>query len=100
MTEQRINHVIHLKQHPVGIPTESNFESVKTTVPIPTEGEFLVRNIWVSVDPYMRGRMREMKSYISPFQFNISRIDLQRCSVFEYSKENLNTEVLTLKDET
>jgi NADPH-dependent curcumin reductase CurA len=70
MAEQRVSHEIHLKQRPVGIPTESNFQLVKTTVPIPTKGEFLVRNIWMSVDPYMRGRMREMKSYIPPFQLN------------------------------
>ncbi|MGV8106459.1 MAG: NADP-dependent oxidoreductase, partial [Nitrososphaerota archaeon] len=38
--------------------------------PDPKEGEFLVRNIWMSVDPYMRGRMRETKSYISSFQLN------------------------------
>lgn len=69
MTEQRINHVIHLKR-PIGIPTEINFELVKTTIPIPKEGEFLVHNIWMSVDPYMRGRMRKMKSYIPPFQLN------------------------------
>lgn len=70
MAEQRINHLIQLKQRPVGVPTESNFEFVKTTVPIPTEGQFLVRNIWMSVDPYMRGRMRGMKSYIPPFQLD------------------------------
>lgn len=58
MVEQRVSHEIHLKQRPVGIPTESNFQFVKIIVPIPTEGEFLVRNIWMSVDPYMRGRMR------------------------------------------
>ena len=45
MAEQRVNHEVHLKQRPVGIPTSSNFELVKTTVPIPKEGEFLVRNI-------------------------------------------------------
>lgn len=70
MAEQRINHLIQLKQRPVGVPTESNFEFVKTTVPISTEGQFLVRNIWMSVDPYMRGRMRGLKSYIPPFQLD------------------------------
>jgi NADPH-dependent curcumin reductase CurA len=41
---------------------------LKVNVPDPKDGEFLVRSIWMSVDPYMRGRMRETKSYISPFQ--------------------------------
>ena len=45
MAEQRVDHEIHLRQRPVGIPTGSNFELVKTTVLITKEGEFLVRNI-------------------------------------------------------
>ena len=57
----RVSREIHLKQRPVGMPTETDFELVKVNVPDPKEGEFLVRNIWISVDPYMRGRMRETK---------------------------------------
>lgn len=70
MVEERLSHEIHLKQRPVGIPTESNFELVRASVPDPKENEFLVCNIWMSVDPYMRGRMREMKSYVPSFQLN------------------------------
>ena len=66
--ERLVSHEIHLKQRPVGMPTESNFELVKVNISDPKDGEFLVRNIWMSVDPYMRGRMRETKSYISPFE--------------------------------
>jgi len=40
----------------------------ESSAPVPEDGEFLVRNIWMSVDPYMRGRMRDVKSYIRPFQ--------------------------------
>jgi NADPH-dependent curcumin reductase CurA len=40
------------------MPTEDIFELAKVDVPEPKEGEFLVHNIWMSVDPYMRGRMR------------------------------------------
>jgi NADPH-dependent curcumin reductase CurA len=68
---QRIGQVIQLKQYPQGLPTEDIFEIVNINVPEPNEGEFLVRNIWMSVDPYMRGRMRspeETKSYIDSFQ--------------------------------
>jgi NADPH-dependent curcumin reductase CurA len=65
-----LSHEIHLKQRPAGIPTESNFELVQVSVPDPKEAEFLVRNIWMSVDPYMRGRMRETKSYMPSFQLN------------------------------
>jgi NADPH-dependent curcumin reductase CurA len=59
---------IHLKQRPTGMPTESNFELISVYVPDPKDGEFLVHNLWMSVDPYMRGRMSEMKSYVPSFQ--------------------------------
>src|SRR6188472_2499238 len=65
----RTGQEIRLKQYPKGMPTEDIFELAKVDVPQPKEGEFLVRNIWMSVDPYMRGRMRETKrSYIPSFQ--------------------------------
>ena len=69
--EQRIGREVHLKQYPQGIPIEDNFEIVKVNIPEPKEGEFLVKNLWMSVDPYMRGRMKspeESKSYVSSFR--------------------------------
>ena len=69
----RTGQEIHLKQYPKEMPTEDIFELAKVDVPKPKDGEFLVRNVWMSVDPYMRGRMRspqETKSYISSFQLN------------------------------
>jgi NADPH-dependent curcumin reductase CurA len=66
--EKLFSREIHLKQRPVGMPTENDFQLVRVEVPDLRDGEFLVRNLWMSVDPYMRGRMREIKSYISPFQ--------------------------------
>src|SRR5215467_10001941 len=50
------------------MPTNENFKQVEIEVPEPRDGEFLVRNIWMSVDPYMRGRMTERKSYVPPFE--------------------------------
>ncbi|MFQ5665036.1 MAG: NADP-dependent oxidoreductase [Candidatus Binatia bacterium] len=67
MTETK-NHEIHLKSRPVGLPTEESFELVETPIPHPNPGEVLVRNIWMSVDPYMRGRMMDRESYVPPFQ--------------------------------
>ena len=62
MTEERlVSREIHLKHRPVGVPTENDFQLVKVDVPDPNDGEFLVRNTWMSVDPYMRGRMREIR---------------------------------------
>ncbi|MBL6854590.1 MAG: NADP-dependent oxidoreductase, partial [Alphaproteobacteria bacterium] len=62
------NREIRLKSRPVGLPTSDNFELVETTVPTPGAGQVLVRNSYISVDPYMRGRMVDRKSYVPPFQ--------------------------------
>jgi NADPH-dependent curcumin reductase CurA len=59
---------IHLKQRPHGEPTLDDFELVETELPAPGEGELLVRTTWMSVDPYMRGRMSDAKSYVPPFE--------------------------------
>ena len=62
------NREIRLKRRPVGTPTAADFELAETPVPPPGTGEVLVRNIYMSVDPYMRGRMYDRESYVPPFQ--------------------------------
>src|SRR5690606_15661186 len=57
-----------LKSRPVGLPEASNFEVATLELPEPGAGEVLVRNSWMSVDPYMRGRMYDRPSYVPPFQ--------------------------------
>ncbi len=52
-----------LASHPTGWVTESNFKLVESPVPAPKAGEVLVRNLWLSLDPYMRGRISQQKSY-------------------------------------
>ncbi|MCW5890593.1 MAG: NADP-dependent oxidoreductase [bacterium] len=59
---------IHLKTRPVGTPTADNFALVEVPMPRPADGQFLVRNVFMSVDPYMRGRMMDRESYVPPFQ--------------------------------
>jgi len=59
---------IRLKSRPVGLPTADNFELATVTLPDPGPGEVQVRNTWMTVDPYMRGRMNDVKSYSPPFQ--------------------------------
>lgn len=61
-----INRQIVLASRPEGVPQESNFRLVETELPSPSEGQFLVRTNYVSVDPYMRGRMTDRKSYVAP----------------------------------
>ena len=55
-----------LANRPAGEPSESDFEIVESPVPEPGEGEFVARALYLSVDPYMRGRMRDVKSYAPP----------------------------------
>ncbi len=59
---------IRLKNRPEGLPAKSDFELAEATLPAINDGEILVQNIYMSVDPYMRGRMYDRKSYIPPFQ--------------------------------
>ncbi|MCO1597848.1 NADP-dependent oxidoreductase [Micromonospora sp. RHAY321] len=61
------NREIHLASRPQGWPTEENFRLVETDVPTPGPGQIVVRNQYMSVDPYMRGRMNDVKSYVAPF---------------------------------
>ena len=58
----------HLKSRPSGMPTHDNFELMEIELPPLADGEARVRNLWLSVDPYMRGRMNDVKSYVPPFQ--------------------------------
>jgi len=58
----------HLKSRPSGMPTADNFELKDIDLPPLSDGMVRVRNRWLSVDPYMRGRMNDVKSYVPPFQ--------------------------------
>jgi NADPH-dependent curcumin reductase CurA len=59
---------IRLASRPEGEPTPDNFSFATVEVPDPKPGEVLVRNFFMSVDPYMRGRMSDAKSYVAPFE--------------------------------
>lgn len=63
-----VNREIRLVARPQGFPRPEDFELAETPLPEPGEGEILVRNAFMSVDPYMRGRMNDVKSYVPPFQ--------------------------------
>src|SRR3569832_752586 len=58
----------HLKSRPDGMPSAPNFELKEVDLPPVTDGMIRIRNRWLSVDPYMRGRMNDVKSYVPPFQ--------------------------------
>jgi NADPH-dependent curcumin reductase CurA len=65
-----MNKKIILAGRPRGLPSLDDFRVVDAEMPRPSEGEALIRTLYLSVDPYMRGRMNEGKSYVEPFELN------------------------------
>jgi len=68
--EQQINRQFLLVKRPIGIPDESCFKLVTTGIPQLMNGNILIHTRFLSVDPYMRSRMNDRKSYIPPFRLN------------------------------
>ncbi|MGN8645770.1 NADP-dependent oxidoreductase [Gracilibacillus sp. HCP3S3_G5_1] len=66
----RKNKQILLANRPTGTPSKDTFQFAETAITQPSNGEILVRTLYVSVDPYMRGRMIDAPSYVAPFQLN------------------------------
>ncbi|MGO4492030.1 NADP-dependent oxidoreductase, partial [Arthrobacter sp. 2YAF22_2] len=58
---------IQLASRPHGRPVPDNFRLAESPLPELQDGQVLVRNLYISVDPYMRGRMNDVKSYSAPF---------------------------------
>ena len=63
-----INRRIVLAERPAAYPEPKHFRLEEVPIPQPSEGEALVETVWLSLDPYMRGRMREGPSYAAPVQ--------------------------------
>ena len=62
------NRQVLLKQRPQGMPTTADFEIVDAPIPEPAAGEVVVRGIYLSLDPYMRGRISAARSYAKPVE--------------------------------
>ena len=62
----KTNTQVVLSSRPSGFPEQNNFEVVNVSMPEPEEGQMLVEILWLSLDPYMRGRMNNVKSYAVP----------------------------------
>ncbi|MGV3704320.1 MAG: NADP-dependent oxidoreductase [Arcticibacter sp.] len=65
-----MNKVILLNKRPQGKPTLDDFKFAEEEIPTAAEGQVLLKTRYVSVDPYLRGRMTDAKSYVPPFQLN------------------------------
>ncbi len=68
--QRQLNRQILLVKRPTGIPGEDCFKLVTSEMPQPMKAQVLVKTKFISVDPYMRGRMNDRKSYVAPFQLN------------------------------
>jgi NADPH-dependent curcumin reductase CurA len=65
-----MNKVIILNTRPHGKPALSDFKITREEVPATKDGEVLLKTVYVSVDPYLRGRMNDAKSYVPPFELH------------------------------
>jgi len=73
---------VHLKSRPNGMPVADNFEVATVSVPDPAPGEVQVRNLWMSVDPYMRNRMADRARDVPPRDDRISQIAASNATMF------------------
>ncbi|WP_221564861.1 NADP-dependent oxidoreductase [Alkalihalobacillus sp. TS-13] len=65
--DERTSKQIRLAKRPVGMPSHENFEWTESQLNEPESGEVLLKALYISVDPYMRGRMNDQKSYVEPY---------------------------------
>ncbi len=85
---QHINRQIVLASRPFGAPTDENFALLETGIPKPGQGEVLLRTIYLSLDPYMRGRMNDAKSYADPVAINEVMVGGSVCRIEESNNPN------------
>ncbi|BAY34589.1 alcohol dehydrogenase [Nostoc carneum NIES-2107] len=91
-----INQQILLKSRPLGEPKESDFALVETPIPEPGEGEVLNRTIYLSLDPYMRGRMSDRESYAAPVELGSVMAGGTVSQVMKSNHPNSQPEILCL----
>lgn len=77
----QVNRQILLASRPKGAPVAQNFKIEKNPIPIPKHGQLLLRTIYLSLDPYMRGRMSDAESYASPVKLGDVMIGGSVCKV-------------------
>ncbi|AAZ25743.1 MULTISPECIES: NADP-dependent oxidoreductase [Colwellia] len=80
---KQVNRQILLASRPFGAPSHDNFTLAQTAKPSPKQGEVLLRTVYLSLDPYMRGRMNDAKSYADPVALNEVMVGGTVCRVEE-----------------
>ena len=63
MSAETVRRSVVLRRRPSGAPDRSDFDIIEDAIPSPGPGEVVTRTIWLSIDPYMRGRLREQQTY-------------------------------------
>lgn len=81
---------IALASRPDGEPTADNFRTETVTLPAPETGQVLLRTIYLSLDPYMRGRMSDAESYATPMSVNDTVVGGTVCEVIESQSERVS----------
>lgn len=85
-----MNKSIILKNRPAGKPSKDDFKITEEQDPSIADGELLLKSRYVSVDPYLRGRMRDEESYIEPFQLNEPMESMVVAEVLDSKNKNFN----------
>lgn len=83
-----INRQVTLASRPYGAPTAQNFSLEHSDIPTPQSGEVLLRTVYLSLDPYMRGRMSDQKSYADPVAINEVMVGGSVCRVEQSNNDN------------
>jgi len=96
MTMAERNRRIVLAARPEGEPKASDFRLVEADVPMPAEGQLLLRTLWLSLDPYMRGRMSAAKSYAEPVAIGEVMVGGTVCEVVESRNTKFRTGEIVL----
>ncbi len=84
-----MNRQITLASRPVGYPKESDFNLVEVPIPTPGDGEVLVKTLYLSVDPYMRGRINAAKSYAANVEIDEVMVGSVIAEVIETNHSNV-----------
>lgn len=84
-----MNRQMRLRERPYGLPRPENFGITESPVPPTGEGQVLLKTLYLSVDPYMRGRMRDVKSYAPPFPLHEVIVGGAVAQVVESRRPNL-----------
>jgi len=87
----KINRQIVLVSRPVGAPVAANFSTVHADIPSPKEGEVLLRAVYLSLDPYMRGRMNDAASYAPPVALGEVMVGASVCRVEQSRNDKFTT---------